>query len=82
MATNRLKWEVEPTDYGTFAIVTASGSPVLLNGSYKTYPTQEAAEQAISAEVAKRDRRNAASRGRGALLRSLGLKRNLDGSWE
>jgi hypothetical protein len=76
---NRLGWEVEFVESGYLVpwhVVTKHGSFV------SSYGTREAAEKFITDEIARRNRNNARARGRHSLMTSLGLKRNLDGSYE
>jgi hypothetical protein len=79
--TNRLGWTAEETD-GGFDIRNRFGCREYLGGRYTVYATAEAAQAAIDAELAKRDRRNQASRGRHGFMRDLGLSRCRNGSYE
>lgn len=87
MATqNRLGWTAEmECDYGTFQrwiIVDKCGRSATVGGFCNRYASQDEAEKAIAAEVAKRDRRNQASRIRHGIMVSHGLRRCANGMYE
>jgi len=80
--TNRLGWTVEENDHGTFDIVNRFGGVVDIDGFRRTYETIELAYQAITDELARRNRRNVASRARHELMTGLGMVRCRNGSYE
>jgi len=83
MTTNRMGWVVETNDGwdakidGAFCVYTL-GARLVKDG----FATEADAEAYIAAEVARRDKVNARSRGRHALMTGLGMVRNLNGSYE
>lgn len=83
MKTNRMGWVVETNDgwdttiQGAFCVYTACAR-LVKDG----FATEADAEAYIADELARRDRRNAYSRGRHAAMTGIGMVRNRNGSYE
>lgn len=79
---NRLGWKAVDMCDGTWRVYNRYNAPEYIGGMDRRYPSQQAAEQAIADEIARRDRRNTKSRDRHSLMTSLGLTRTRSGSYE